>query len=342
MKKTCVVGHFGDGKSLSNGQTIKTKIITAELTRQFGQAQIYTIDTHGGLKALPKVLLRLKSAFSQCENVIIMPAENGLKVLAPACAILNKKYKRKMHYVVVGGWLFEMLESKPRLCKALKNFDGIYVETKGMSEKLESLGLNIDVMPNFKELTNLEPSELVVNQERPYRLCTFSRVMKEKGIEEAVEAVKLANKKLGDVVYNLDIYGQVETNQCEWFDQLKESFGNEIVYKGVIPFDESVDTIKNYYALLFPTYYDGEGFAGTLLDAMAAGVPTIASDWKYNSEVVAENETGLLVKAGDTDMLTNTLINVSDGSLNLMKEHCLEHSKRYQPQEAIKPLLKRM
>ncbi len=34
------------------------------------------------------------------------------------------------------------------------------------------------------------------------------------------------------------------------------------------------------------------GFAGTLIDAMAAGVPVIASNWKYNPEIVIENVTG--------------------------------------------------
>ena len=30
-KKVCVIGHFGEGKVLLNGQTVKTKIITEEL-----------------------------------------------------------------------------------------------------------------------------------------------------------------------------------------------------------------------------------------------------------------------------------------------------------------------
>ena len=77
MKKLCVVGHFGYGENLLNGQTIKTKIVTEELQKQLGKDEVVTIDTHGGMKALPKIIVELKQAFQECSNIIIMPAHNG-------------------------------------------------------------------------------------------------------------------------------------------------------------------------------------------------------------------------------------------------------------------------
>lgn len=35
------------------------------------------------------------------------------------------------------------------------------------------------------------------------RLCVFSRIDKTKGVEDAIEAVKIANKNLGDFILNL-------------------------------------------------------------------------------------------------------------------------------------------
>ena len=37
---------------------------------------------------------------------------------------------------------------------------------------------------------------------------------------------------------------------------------------------------------LFPTYYDRKGVAGTLMVAMATGIPVVVSDWKYDREIV--------------------------------------------------------
>ena len=40
------------------------------------------------------------------ENIIILPAQNGIKVLIPLFVILSKVLNRKIHYIVVGhGYL---------------------------------------------------------------------------------------------------------------------------------------------------------------------------------------------------------------------------------------------
>src|SRR5699024_10336083 len=97
---------------------------------------------------------------------------------------------RRIHYVVIGGWLPEFLKKRKNLMRILKSFDGIYVETNTMRKELEEQGFtNVHVMPNCKNLNILEKSQLIYHHSEPYKLCTFSRVMKEKGIEDAVEAV---------------------------------------------------------------------------------------------------------------------------------------------------------
>lgn len=45
-----------------------------------------------------------------------------------------------------------------------------------------------------------------ITKQEPLRLCTFSRVMKEKGIEDAVNAVEAVNEYFGRLVYTLDIW----------------------------------------------------------------------------------------------------------------------------------------
>ena len=82
--------------------------------------------------------------------------------------------------------------------------------------------------------------------------------MREKGIEDAVNAVMLVNTGLGVQAFSLDIYGQADGAQNEWVDSLREKFPSYIVTVGVVSFDKSVDVLKDYFALLFPTYYDRE------------------------------------------------------------------------------------
>lgn len=336
MKKVCVVGHFGFGENMLNGQTIKTKTVTTELEKQLGADQVMKIDTHGGAKALPKITIQLINAFKNCKNIIIFPAHNGIKVFVPLCNAINKVFHRKLHYVVIGGWLNELLDKHKKIEAVLKIFTGIYVETNAMRIALCNRGFNnVEVMPNFKDIKILSEDELVYNTEIPYKLCTFSRVMKEKGIEDAVEAVKRVNVEQGKIEVTLDIYGQIDSEQVDWFEELKSRFPEYVNYKGVVPYNSSTEILKQYHALVFPTYYDGEGFAGTLIDAMAAGVPVIASDWKYNNEIVHNMITGLLIQPNSIDDLCAAIDMCLSKNWNSMKQECIKEANKYKPKNII-------
>lgn len=340
--KVSVLGHFGAGETLLNGQTVKTEIITEELQRRFGREQVLRIDTHGGWKTLVKVPFQTISALKNSKNILIFPAQNGLRIYAPLLSFFRHFFKgRKLHYIVIGGWLPQFLTKRNGLAKALKNFDGIYVETGTMKSALEARGFeNVFVMPNCKKLTVLSENELVYPQGVPYKLCTFSRVMREKGIEDAVKTVTAVNQSFGRTVFSLDIYGQVDENQTEWFGALQRTFPDYIRYGGLISFDKSVETLKEYFALLFPTYYEGEGFAGTLIDAYSAGVPVIASDWKYNTELVNEN-VGYVYKTRDNAALAELLSTVATNPTLILKKKnaCLYEVKKYQIENAVSILL---
>ena len=89
--------------------------------------------------------------------------------------------------------------------------------------------------------------------------------------------------------------------------------------------------------LLFPTYYDGEGFAGTLIDAMAAGVPVIASNWRYNSEIIKDGKIGFIINKNLKNELVKVLSATNRG--NEMKISCLLEAEKYLPKNAIIGLL---
>lgn len=342
LKRVCVCGHFGFGQELLNGQTVKTKIVADALAREFGPEEMLLTDTHGGAKILLKLPFQCLNMLRSCRHVVILPAHNGLRVIAPLLAVMNLAFHRKLHYVVIGGWLPHFLEKRPLLSKILKRYDGIYVETSAMRTALEAQGFrNLRVMPNCKDLMPLTEAELVFNTAEPYRLCTFSRVMREKGIEDAVEAVKAVNARFGRTVYTLDIYGQVDPGQTEWFDNLQTTFPEEICYRGAVPFDGSVAVLKDYFALLFPTRFHTEGIPGTIIDAYAAGVPVISSRWESFCDMVEDGHTGLGYPLGETEKLTEWLIQaaVQPEMLRKMKPACLKKAQMFRPESALAELI---
>ena len=340
MKKVCVIGHFGFGENLLNGQTIKTKIVTEELEKQIGSENVYRIDTHGGFKSYLRLLSQIRVAVKDYENIVIFPAHNGLRVIAPMLAVINNYYGKRLIYVVIGGWLPDFIGTHRILSRSLKTFEKIFVETSIMKTKLEEQGFaNIDLMPNCKPLKILDEIEL--NDKKPHQLCTFSRVMKEKGIEDAINAVDHINKLHNEVIYTLDIYGQVDENQKEWFDNLQINFPEYIKYKGNIDFDKSVETIKNYYALLFPTHFYTEGIPGTIIDSYASGVPVICSKWESFSDIVEDGITGIGYEFNDFDGLVGILDKVATDASHIrdMKIECLNRAKKYLPDKVCGKLV---
>ena len=343
MKTASVIGHFAFGKTFLDGQTIKTKILTEELQKKLGQEQVLIIDTYGGLKTLAKAPFQILFALKNSQNVIIFPAHNGLRVYAPLLSCLKRFFKnRKLHYVVIGGWLPQFLKKRKGLAKALKNFDGIYVETGTMKSALEARGFeNVFVMPNCKKLTMLSENELVYPQGVLHKLCTFSRVMREKGIETAINVIKKVNDQFGYLAYSLDIYGQVDTTQAEWFENLKKRFPEGVRYCGCVDADKSVEILQSYFALLFPTHFYTEGIPGTIIDAYAAGIPVISAKWESYSDVVDEGVTGIGYDFDDVEQFAQLLLNIAENPNTLleMKYACIEKAENFIPANAIRVLL---
>lgn len=345
LKKVCIIGHFGFGKELLNGQTVKAKILAAELQRVLGEEQVLLADTHGGVKALLKLPLQTFRAMRGCENVVILPAHKGLRIVTPMLSFWRLFFKRRLHYAVIGGWLAGFLEGKKGLEKQLKKFTGIYAETNTMKKALEGRGFpNVYVMPNCKQLTPLEKEQLPAEQKEPYRLCTFSRVMEQKGIGDAVAAVKNANAALGRVAYALDIYGPVDGAQTQWFQQLQTEFPDCVRYGGAVPFDKSVEVLKDYFALLFPTKYYTEGIPGTVIDAYAAGVPVISARWESFSDLIDEGITGYGYEFGSQAALEAQLEQAAREPERILKlkENCLLKARDYIPENAVAILLENM
>lgn len=345
MKKVCVVGHFGFGENMLNGQTIKTKNVTSELEKQLGADQITKIDTHGGAKALPKITIQLINAFKKCENIIIFPAHNGIKLFVPLCNVLNKVFRRKLHYVVIGGWLPSLLKDRKRLRDSVNRFTGVYVETSIMKKALKEIGItNTCLLKNFKSIKVLPESELTYQYEKPYKICTFSRVMKEKGIEDIVNTIIDLNTNHGKEIYKLDIYGPVDSEQEEWFEQLNNSFPSYISYKGVIQSDRSVEVLRDYFMLVFPTKFYTEGIPGTIIDAYAAGLPVLAAKWESFYDVIDDGVTGIGYEFGDISELQKILVELSltPEKIKVMKRNCIVKSSEYIPECAIRPLMEKI
>lgn len=337
MHKVGICGHFGFGKDLANGQTVKTKNISTELEKIFGEEEIYKMDSSGGKTQIIKICMEAFKMVKKCKNVVMLPAHNGLLIFTPLFRLYNLFFKRKLHYVVIGGWLPEYLEKHKITRFLLKKYDKIYVETSKMKEKLEVQGYNnVLVMPNFKHIIPVENSKSI---DFPVRLCTFSRVLYEKGIEHAIDAVELLNSN--GSICTLDIYGSVDNEYMERFEKVLKSSPTYVNYKGTVDAGKSIETLNDYHILLFPTLYtEVEGFPGTVIDAFAVALPVVAFDWVNNDNIVVDGVNGVLCKEKTAEALAEAIKKiVSDQVIyNRMSKESLVSFKKYSKETVMKIL----
>lgn len=343
--KVCMIGHFAFGLNMLDGQTIKTKIVAQELEKRFGTNNIIKVDTHGGMKRVLSIFFRCSKYFLQSDNIIMLPAHNGLLFFTPMLYFYNLIFKKKLHYIVIGGWLPTYLKQHEIIGHLLKNFHKIYVETPVMSDRLKEDGFNnIDLLYNCKPIKILDEKTLEKSYHKPYRFCTFSRVTKEKGIEDAINSITEINESARFTLCKLDIYGPIDSEYRKRFYEVMDKCPKYIEYKGKVDFDKSTEILKGYYALLFPTNYKTEGIPGTIIDALAAGIPTIAKRWDSAELMVEHKTTGYIYPSDEVKNLTEAILLMIRESENIIKykKASAKKAKDFIPENALDILVKNL
>ncbi|HEY5556699.1 glycosyltransferase family 4 protein [Acetobacterium sp.] len=307
--KIGIWGQFGDGGQIADGQAVKTTIIANEIKGRYNPENVKVLNTNNWKGNPISFFIKSIMLIVQSKKVIIFPADNGFKVIVPLLSIVNLFYKREVYYVVIGGFLFSLLQKNKIYINPLKKFKAIFVETNTMKKDLESLGIdNIYILFNLKRLEKINESDLKIENKKNISVCTFSRVSCTKGIEDAIEGVRITNQRLGDDFIQLDIYGMVNKNYEEKFKELLAKNQEFVTYKGVVDYDKTVDTLRNYFALIFPTYFDGEGFPGSVIDSYYSGLPIIATNWLYNKDIIDDGFNGILVPIKKPEAISKAIL----------------------------------
>ncbi len=341
QKKVGIIGHFGGKETFLDGQTIKTKILEQEL-QVAAKWKIIKVDTYYKKKNPIRLMWQLFACLCACKDVFILVSGNGMRFFFPILYWFAKLFGTRVYHDLIGSNLSKYIEKYPEFQKYINSFQVNWVETGSIVKALEEVGVtNAEVIPNFKRLNVAEEASLATEFAPPFRFCTFSRVMKEKGIEDAIETVEAINAEAGKTICQLDIYGKIDAGYTQRFEEVMGKVTPAVQYRGVVPFDKSVEAIKDYYALLFPTYWSGEGFAGTIVDALSAGLPVIATDWNCNGEIVEDMVNGILYPNGRFSNLKEAVdwMVKNPAAAAEMKKQCVKSAQRYQPDAYVEKIV---
>lgn len=127
-----------------------------------------------------------------------------------------------------------------------------------------------------------------------YDVVSIGRLSKQKDFGTLIRATAELKKKIPDI--RVAILG--EGNERTYLERLVGSLGlvNNITFTGYVKHPETY--IRSSKVFVLSSVY--EGFSNAILEALAEGVPVVASDCPGgNSEVIANGRNGYLVEVGN-------------------------------------------
>ncbi len=146
----------------------------------------------------------------------------------------------------------------------------------------------------------------------------LSRLVPEKGLHSALAAALQAQEKLV-VSTNFSNNGEVNA----YYDGMAADMHNDLVTKlGVQDKPHRIELYRQAKALLFPIEWE-EPFGIVLIEAMACGTPVIAYSRGSVSEIVADGETGFIVK--DIDGIVDAMKKIGD----INRRQCRSRIEKY-------------
>lgn len=334
-KKTKVlyIATTADSRSRLDGETVKCKLLRQYLKENV-ELIVRNVDTDDWKMHVLRLICKIIFNYFWCKKIVISSADRGANIVI---SFFNKiKSKKEIYYFVIGGSLYNNITNKKWNINAYKRLNKIYVEADILKKNLNELDINnVELLNNFRKVKKFEDN---YEKSEKIRFVFYGRVIKEKGIEEAINLIKRLN--LEGYNCSLDIYGQISQ---EYLNKIKDNFDYSIDYYGEIKPDNKLEyeILSKYDVFVLPTEYPGECLPGALVDAYIAGLAVLVSNWKYAREYVNDKENGLIFEYKNyNDMYIKAKELIDKNLISKFKANSKIMSKTYMIEDLLKDFSK--
>ena len=291
-EKICLIGPCGGGAIPMNGASAKNyQMVNFMRMKSF---DLVVIDTERWRRN-PFVLVRLLWIILFCPQYKLIIATNNMSGYRLLWIMAKLSLHRHIIYWVIGGSIANWLKEGKVPIAPYKYVTWFIVEGRKMLTTLSELGFknNVLYVPNFKAVDFIPKKH--IKKGNKIKFVFLSRIIPEKGCELIFEANVNLLKKCSN--FTIDFYGPIDLQYQKRFNEQLKRFTN-VSYKGFLNLNqvENYQVLSLYDVMLFPTFWDGEGFPGVIIDAFIAGLPVIASDWSLNADIIEDGKTGLIME----------------------------------------------
>jgi glycosyltransferase involved in cell wall biosynthesis len=238
-----------------------------------------------------RVTVGLLKNVKNCDVVTLHASYPGTIAFGPVALLICRLYRKPFILREFGGIFDNEDKDGSWFEKLLVAFmftaSGVLLQTKSLIEYFR----NRFPKANCVWYSNSRPSENRRHQtdmSGHRRFVFIGHVKPTKGIREILMAAAL----LSDHEFEIDIYGPlmdgIDKNEFDGIPRVR--------YKGILNPDSVSNVLRNYDMLLLPSYHDGEGYPGIILEGFMLGIPCIATRWRSIPEIVVDGKSGLLIE----------------------------------------------
>lgn len=245
-----------------------------------------------------RIIKPFLASVRSADHVLLFGSNTFVITLAPLLLAIAKATGTPCSLRTFGGSLDQYVSNLPGPLKmlamrTLRGMTRVIVETDLLYRHFEPLlgSERVRMVAGYRQLPDSELTPASGNESEQLRLAFFGIVKEDKGVFDLLEAVRLLDSSI-DV--QVDMFGSIKEEAADRFAEELPELPN-VAHHGVLEWDQVIDTLMTYDALVHPTYYAWEGQPGVLIEAMMAGVPAITTDFRALPELVEDGVNGLLV-----------------------------------------------
>lgn len=329
-RELILIGPINVGKIPLSGDFMKNQMFLKRFEEVYDLViPIDTINWKRRPLLLAKIIILM--SFHRKASVVLSASSGSADRLIKILKLFH--FDKRIHYWVLGGAIHKAFERQVFRVKNYMGLKAILVEGKSIANSLNNCGLtNVFNIPNFKyiDYTPIKNNKV----DGVIHFVFLSRLEQCKGCDEIVQASDVLRNIGYEGKYDISFYGKTLGNPDYYHLFINKIEKHpEIKYLGPINLSDmkNYDELAQYDVMLFPSFWDDEGFPGVVIDAFIAGIPIIASDWNLNKEVVDDGNTGWIVPVHDVSALAEKMKYIIDNphSLETMSKKCLEKAANF-------------
>jgi glycosyltransferase involved in cell wall biosynthesis len=237
-----------------------------------------------------------KKAFLFKPRLLVFIEHNELRDLS------RKQVKMSVKKIIM-HWIF-------------RNSDKVVVVSHGVKKELRKefhiSRKKIAVINNavdinlIRALKDCEPAKMRWFNETIPVIVSMGKLLPRKGFPDLIKAFKIVRAKRD---CRLVIIGQGEEKRN--LSALIKLYNLESDMQLAGYLDNPYPSISRAKVFAFPSYW--EGFGNVIIEAMACGVPVVATNCPYGpDEIIQDNMNGLLVPVGDVQAMAEALLRILD------------------------------